>query len=140
MVEAPISHRSLGPAYHSQVPHLGPSLAVQSVKKVEIDLLHLQALQLLIEIAVKSLCIFHQPYGEFRCHLHFLTISILECPAHYPFTLPFMVGVRSVDIVDTVVYGVTHHPYRLGFIHLFCFFVGKWQSHHPETQHRYLPV
>lgn len=77
---------------------LGPALGVERVHEVKIDVIGLQALQLLVKEALQILFLFHQPGRQLRCDGDLFAVAVLQRLAHDPLALLAQVDVRRIQV------------------------------------------
>ena len=78
VANAPIGDGLLGRSEQVQLPTFLPPLLVQAVEKIEVDVIHLQLPQLLVEVLVEILGNFDQPDGQLRRQPDFLSIPSFQ--------------------------------------------------------------
>ena len=125
---------------HAQITHLGPTLCVQPVQKIKVNVVGLQFLQLLVEVPVKILGGFDQPTGQLGCQLDPFSVSAFERPPEEPLTVSAMIGIGRVNIVHAVVNGIVDHACRFRLVNVGAVASCCWESHTPESQRRAFPI
>ena len=108
--------------------YLLPGVSVQSMQQIEINLIRLQALQLLAEDPVEIMFPFYHPDGHFGRKMDHIPVSVGKRACGDEFTVPAEVIIGRVNIIDPRVDCAPHHFYRRLLV--------LRQAHHAESQRR----
>ena len=80
-----------------------PTIPVQGMQEINIDVVRLQTLQFLIQNPVKVLLVIHHPNRQLGGQGHFFTVTVLQAQAGDP--LAILIGIGGVHIGKAVVDG-----------------------------------
>ena len=108
--------------------YLLPGVAVQSMQQIEINLIRLQALQLLAQNPVEIALPFYHPDGHFGGKMDHIPVSVGERAGGNEFTVPAQIIIGRINIIDSRIDCAPHHFHR----HLLVL----RQTHHAEPQRR----
>lgn len=122
-----------------------PTTAVQGMEQVKIDMIGLQALELLCQQAVEIVFSLIHPGRRLGGQIDLVAVATRQRLTHDLLGVAAYVVERGIDVVDAVVDGVVHHFDGFFDIHFFdargvaclaTFFQRK--AHHAEAERAYL--
>ena len=105
------------------------------MEQIEINVVGLQALELIFQKDVKVLGLFHSKHRHFGGQVYFIPITIFQCFAHQRLTLLVVIKIGGVYIIHPRINGAAEHPDGLGLVNGFSVFQ-QGKAHTAKSQRR----